>query len=92
MSGTKYSTVLFEFVSQISLPEKESVINSLANLTLVLVIGLLETIAAIAVESAVKHSFVSKCIQTKRKVQYKAEFTFLPCLHVKRLITLIIIH
>ena len=44
-------------------------------------------IAVIAVESAVKYSFVHKCIQTRRKGQHRAELTHSPRLHVKQLIT-----
>ena len=46
-------------------------------------------IAVIAVESAVKYSFVEKCVQTRREGQYKAELTLSPRLHVKPLITAI---
>ena len=46
-------------------------------------------IAVIAVESAVKYSFVFKGIQTRQKGQYNAELTFSPHLCVKPLITAI---
>ena len=45
--------------------------------------------AVIAVESAVKYSFVSRSMQTRLKGQYKAELTLWPCLCVKPLITAI---
>ena len=46
-------------------------------------------IAAIAVESTVKNSFVSKGMQTRQKGQYNAELILSPCLCVKPLITAI---
>jgi len=46
-------------------------------------------IADIAVESAVKHSFVLNGMQTRRKGQYNAELTLAPRLYVKPLITAI---
>jgi len=45
--------------------------------------------AVIAVEFAVKHSFVSKGMQTRLKGQYNVEVTLCPCLSVKLLITAI---
>lgn len=42
--------------------------------------------AVIAVESAVKYSFVSKGMQTRRKSQYNAVVTLSPCLHAEPLI------
>jgi len=44
-------------------------------------------IAVIAVESAVKYSFVLKGMQTRWKGQYKAELTLSPCLCINPLIT-----
>ena len=46
-------------------------------------------IAVIAVESAVKYSFVLKGMQTRRKGQYNAGLTLSPRLCVKPLITAI---
>ena len=48
-----------------------------------------QLIAVIAVESAIKCSFVYKCTQTRQKGQYKTELTLSPSLHVKPLITAI---
>ena len=46
-------------------------------------------IAVITVAPAVKYSFVSKGMQTRRTGQHKAELTLSPRLHVKPLITVI---
>ena len=46
-------------------------------------------VAVIAVESAVKDSFVLKSMQTRRKCQYNGELTLSPRLCVKLLITVI---
>ena len=46
-------------------------------------------LAVIAVESAVKYSFVQKCIQMRQNGQYKAELALSPRLYVKALITTI---
>jgi len=48
-----------------------------------------EIMAVIAVESAVKYSFVLKGMQTRGKGQYSAELTLSPRLCVKLLITAI---
>ena len=45
--------------------------------------------AVIAVDSAVKYSFVLKGMQTRQKGQYNAELTLSPCLCVKPLVTAI---
>ena len=47
------------------------------------------TIAVITVAPAVKYSFVSKGMQTRRTGQHKAKLTRSPRLHVKPLITVI---
>ena len=46
-------------------------------------------IAVITVAPAVKYSFVSKGMQTRRTGQHKAKLTLSPRLHVKPLITVI---
>ena len=46
-------------------------------------------IEVIATESAVKYSFVQKCIQTRRQGYHKVEWTLASRLHVKQLITAI---
>ena len=49
----------------------------------------LQIIAVITVAPAVKYSFVSKGMQTRRTGQHKAKLTLSPRLHVKPLITVI---
>ena len=48
---------------------------------------ILESIAVIAVESAVKYSLVLQGMQTRRKGQYNVELTLSLCLCVRPLIT-----